>query len=269
MSFTLPVAAIPDIKTPEEFTLRSYRSFDTFESHVAACRKKLGMPMPGAWYEEPSFHFSNADGLYGDGRKISAPAHSHELDFGLGLGLVIGREGRNIPVEKAWEYIFGFTIINDFTARDLERFEAPLGIGPSKCKDFATAVGPEIVPWQAVRDAINEEDRLALKMEARVNGQSYSTGNGADMHYSWTELVAHASRDATLYPGDLLGSGTMNRGSIMELDPQTVAGWLQPGDVVELEVIRLGVLHSSIVSHDGTDEDAPSSQETRSASATR
>ncbi|REJ68174.1 MAG: fumarylacetoacetate hydrolase family protein [Planctomycetota bacterium] len=227
--------------------LRSFRDFYAFEQHVATCRAQRGQEMVPAWYEVPVFYFSNPDSLVGDGAEVCAPAECEELDYELELGLVIGRAGRDISVEEAWNHVLGFTIVNDLSARDLQRREMKVGLGPAKGKDFATAVGPRIVPLESLRDRIGDDDRLDLEMVARVDGQELSRGNARSMYFSWPQLIAHASRDATLYPGDLLGSGTVGTGCILELRPENTGGWLTPGRVVELEVERLGTLTTHIV----------------------
>lgn len=227
--------------------IRSFRDFYTFEEHVKTARAQRGLDMPPAWYEIPVFYFSNAASLIGNDAPVYAPAGSAMLDYELELGLVIGTAGRDISEIDAWEHVAGFTIVNDLSARDLQRQEMSVGLGPAKGKDFATAVGPELVSLDELRDVIDGTGCLTLSMAARVNGQVLSRGNARDMHHPWPRLIAHASRDATLLPGDLLGSGTVGTGCILELGPDNTGGWLKPGDVVELEIERLGVLRTPIV----------------------
>jgi fumarylacetoacetate (FAA) hydrolase len=160
---------------------------------------------------------------------------------------VIGMGGRDIPEDRAWEHVFGFVLLNDFSARDLQRREMAVGLGPSKGKDFATGLGPWIATLDEFGDRIDAAGRLHLAMSARVNGRELSRGNARDMYFTWPRIVAHASRDASLHPGDLLGSGTVGTGCILELGPENTGGWLKPGDVVELEAERLGVLRNPIV----------------------
>lgn len=218
------------------------RDFDAFEQHVRACRARSGLPMPAAWYEVPAFHFANANALIGQDAAVWPPAGSQELDFGLALGVVIGRGGRDIPLERAWQHVAGFTIINDLGARDLERRELEAALGPAKGKDFATAVGPWLAMRETLLDCISG-DRLALAMRARVNGREVATGNTGALFHPIPRLVAQASRDAELFPGDLLSTGAVDTGSLLEAG----GGWLAPGDVVELEIERLGVLRTRIV----------------------
>jgi len=224
----------------------AFRDFYAFEAHVKTARAKRGLDMPAAWYELPVFYFSNHNALVGENAAVFAPAGCRELDYELELGIVIGRGGRDIAPSEAWNHIAGFTIINDLSARDLQRPEMSVGLGPAKGKDFATAAGPWLVTRDEFADRI-EGERLTLAMTARVNGRELSRGNVATLHHSIPQLVAHASRDAELFPGDLLGTGTVGTGCILELGPETTGGWLQAGDVVELAIDRLGTLRTRIV----------------------
>lgn len=234
-------AFLPPILRPPAF-----RDFYAFEQHVKTARARRGLEVPPAWYEVPVFYFSNTFALVGHEAPVFAPAGSVELDYELELGVVIGHGGRDISVERAWEHVFGFTIINDLSARDLQRREMSVGLGPSKGKDFATAVGPWLVARSVFADRIAGE-RLTLELVARVNGRELSRGNAAALHHTIPQMIAHASRDAELFPGDLLGTGTVGTGCILELGAENTGGWLKPGDVVELEIERLGVLRTHIV----------------------
>jgi fumarylacetoacetate (FAA) hydrolase len=234
----------PVVKPP------SFRDFYAFEQHVKTARAKRGLDVPAAWYEMPVFYFSNHNALIGHDGGVHAPAGSAELDYELELGVVIGHGGRDIAPERAWEHVAGFTIVNDFSARDLQRKEVTVGLGPAKAKDFATGVGP----WLATRDEFAdriEGEKLTLEMSARVNGRELSRGNVASLHHSIPRLLAQASRDAELFPGDLIGTGTVGTGCILELGPENTGGWLKPGDVVELAVERIGVLRHRIAARPG------------------
>jgi fumarylacetoacetate (FAA) hydrolase len=156
--------------------------------------------------------------------------------------------------DRALECVAGFTIMNDWSARDLQRAEMAVGLGPSKSKDFATSFGPAVVPFEELRDAYRD-GRLHLEMTASVNGRELSRGNGASMYWTWPQLLAHASRDTELRPGDVLGSGTVGTGCILELTPQVAGGWLKPGDVVELTIDRLGTLRNPVVARPGNDRE--------------
>ncbi len=224
----------------------SFRDFYAFEQHVKTARGRRGLEVPPAWYEVPVFYFSNPNSLVGHNAEVYAPAGSQELDYELELGIIIGHAGRDIAPERAWEHVFGFTIINDFSARDLQRKEMTVGLGPAKGKDFATAVGPWLVPRSEFSGHLVGA-KLSLEMCARVNGRELSRGNTAALHHSIPQMIAHASRDAELFPGDLIGTGTVGTGCILELGPENTGGWLKPGDVVELEIERIGVLRTRIV----------------------
>jgi fumarylacetoacetate (FAA) hydrolase len=193
----------------------------------------------------PAFYFANHNALIGHDSEVFAPVGSHELDFELELGVLIGHGGHDIPIERAWEHVAGFTIINDLSARDLQRADMASGLGPTKGKDFATAVGPWLVLKGLFADVISE-DHLRLEMTARVNGQEISRNNSSALQHTIPELIAQASRDAELFPGDLIGTGAPSSGSLLALDAANPPRWLMPGDVVELEIERLGVLRSRI-----------------------
>lgn len=225
------------------------RDFYAFEQHVKTCRRQRGLDMVPEWYQVPVFYFSNPACVIGPGDPVWAPRDSRALDYELELACIIGRGCRDVPDDdRALEVVAGFTIMNDWSARDLQRREMAVGLGPSKGKDFATALGPELVSFDELRDRYRD-GRLHLEMSAAVNGRVLSRGDAGSMHWTWPQLIAHASRDVRLRPGDVLGSGTVGTGCILELTPEAVGGWLKPGDVVELSVERLGTLRNPVVSH--------------------
>ena len=228
----------------------SFRDFFAFEEHAKAVRGKAGgapaeAKLPEAWYETPAFFFANHNALVGHNAAVAAPVGAVELDFELELGVVIGRGGRDIAAARAWEHVAGLTIINDLTARDFQRGEQAVGLGPAKSKDFATAVGPWLVTRDVFADRIDGE-WLTLEMIARRNGRELSRGNVASLYHSIPRLIAQASRDADLFPGDLIGTGTVGTGSLLDLGAEKAGGWLKPGEVIELEVERIGVLRTRI-----------------------
>lgn len=232
---------------PLRFPVASVRDFYAFERHVKTCRAHRGLGMVPQWYEVPVFYFSNPVAVIGDGDPVWAPKGSSALDYELELACVIGTPARDLPAgDSAMECVAGFTVMNDWSARDLQRAEMAVGLGPSKSKDFATSLGPRLVPFSELKDRYHD-GRLHLEMTARVNGKAYSRGNAGTMHWTWPQLLAHASRDTELRPGDVLGSGTVGTGCILELTPEAVGGWLKPGDVVELEVERIGVLCNTVI----------------------
>jgi fumarylacetoacetate (FAA) hydrolase len=234
---------------PLPSTFPSFRDFYAFEQHVRNARKKRGLDMVPEWYDAPVFYFSNTAGIVGHEAPVRKPPDTNELDYELEVGVVIARDGGDISVKEADRYIAGFTIINDWSARDLQRHEMKVGLGPAKGKDFATSVGPALVTPDELSDRIvdtSRGNRYDLTMTARVNGREYSRGNLRDMNWTFAELIAHASRNTVLKAGDLIGSGTVGTGCITEF-PEGTYPWLQVGDVVELEVERLGVLRNQVI----------------------
>lgn len=205
----------------------SIRDFYAFEEHVRRARELRGAgPPPPEWYEIPVFYFSNPAAVFGPDVAVPYPAGVEELDYELELAAVIG----------AGERIAGFTIMNDWSARDLQRAEMAVGLGPAKGKDFATSLGPVVV-------TVDELSGSSAEMVARVNGEERSRGNARDMHHSWEAIRAHAARNTRLLPGDVLGSGTVGTGCILEAGD---GRWLRPGDVVELEIEGIGVLRNTV-----------------------
>jgi fumarylacetoacetate (FAA) hydrolase len=200
-----------------------------FEEHVRNARANRGQEVPAAWYEIPVFYFSNPAAIYRDGDEIPKPEDTSALDYELELACVLGPDGR--PE--------GFTIMNDWSARDLQGREMQVGLGPAKGKDFATSLGPVLVsPDELPAD-------LDMRAIARVNGEIRTESRTGGMHFSWEELLATAARNTPgLTPGDVIGSGTVGGGCILEHGD---GRWLLPGDVVELEIEGIGVLRNRIV----------------------
>jgi fumarylacetoacetate (FAA) hydrolase len=202
------------------------RDFFAFEQHVATARANRGAEVPAEWYEIPVFYFTNPAAIFGPDDVIPYPQMSEELDYELEVAAVIGRGGQ----------ISGFTVMNDWSARDLQRQEVKVGLGPAKGKDFATSLGPVLV-------TSDEFDGSAAEMVARVNGEERSRGNVGDLYHSWEAILARASLNTRLRPGDVLGSGTVGTGCILEADD---GRWLAAGDVVELEVEGIGTLRNTV-----------------------
>jgi fumarylacetoacetate (FAA) hydrolase len=224
----------------------SLRDFYAFEQHVKTAHAIRGRSMPAEWYAFPVFYFSNPGSVSGPEDSVPAPPGSRSLDYELEVACVIGRAGRDIPAEEAEKHIFGYCIMNDWSARDLQRAEMSVGLGPAKGKDFATSLGPWLVTPDELADIADGRPGVyRLEMTARVNGAERSRGNLADVHYSFGEMIARASAGVHLIAGEVIGSGTVGTGSLLE---QTggEGPWLQPGDVVELEVERLGVLRNTV-----------------------
>jgi len=227
----------------------SVRDFYAFEQHVKTVRAKRGVEMIPEWYEIPTFYFSNNSEIYGHDEPIPYPVGSNELDIELEIACVIGREGKDIPVEEAADYIAGYTIMNDWSARDFQFKEMKLNLGPAKGKDFATSIGPWLVTPDELASRLQESgagERYDMTMIARVNGKEISRGNFNQIYYSFPQMIAYASRNARLRAGDVLGSGTVGTGCIREVGIE-VQPWLQRGDVVELEIEGIGVLRNRIV----------------------
>jgi fumarylacetoacetate (FAA) hydrolase len=224
----------------------SLRDFYAFEGHVRAANAQRGRPVPAEWYAAPVFYFSNPNAIYGPGETITPPAASQKLDYELEVACIIGRPGINIPAAAAESYIFGYTILNDWSARDLQAVEMRVGLGPAKGKDFATSLGPWIVTPDELADYhAGRPGVFHLRMKARVNGELRSHGRWSDLHFSFGEMIAQASADAYLLPGDVLGSGTVGSGCLLELT-EGQGPWLAPGDLVELEIEQLGTLTNRV-----------------------
>jgi fumarylacetoacetate (FAA) hydrolase len=201
----------------------SVRDFYAFEEHVRNARAVTGRgEVVPEWYEIPVFYFSNPAAIYGPDEEVPYPEGSEALDYELEVAAIMGVDGE----------VGGFTVMNDWSARDLQRAEMRVGLGPSKGKDFATSLGPVVVTPDELGD-------LRLEMVARVNGEERSRGNLGDIHWPFEQLAAHAAESTRLLPGDVLGSGTVGTGCILE---HADGRWLRPGDEVELEVEGIGVL---------------------------
>jgi 2-keto-4-pentenoate hydratase/2-oxohepta-3-ene-1,7-dioic acid hydratase in catechol pathway len=231
----------------------SVRDFYAFEQHVKTARERRGLEMEPDWYELPVFYFSNPAAIYGPDDDVPAAPGTAELDYELEVAAVVGRAGRDLSPAEAERHIAGFTIMNDWSARDVQRREMKLNLGPAKGKDFATSLGPVLVTPDELLGRRNGHV-YDLAMVATVNGREWSRGNLADIHWSFGEMLAYASRGTTLRPGDVIGSGTCGTGCILEL--ALVHGddsypWLREGDEVTLTVEGLGELTNRIVA--GTD----------------
>ncbi len=216
-----------------------------FEEHVKNARARRGLPVPPEWYEMPIFYYSNAGALVGHRNAVRKPHWTEMLDYELELAWVISTKARDIRVEEWRSVVAGFTILNDWSARDVQRREMAVGLGPAKGKDFATSAGPALVTLDEFEGAW-EGDRLRLEMTASVNGTTLSRGNSVAMRYTFGEVIARASQDVYLFPGDLFGSGTVGSGCLLELGTD-VHRWLRPGDEVTLSIERLGALTNSII----------------------
>jgi fumarylacetoacetate (FAA) hydrolase len=224
----------------------SIRDFYAFEAHVATARRSRGLEMEPDWYELPVFYFTNPAAVLGPDDAVLPPSGTVELDFELEVAAVVGRECADVDPERWLDVVAGFTVMDDWSARDLQRREMALGLGPAKGKDFGTSLGPVLVTPEEVLDRAGVPHGA---MVARVNGEEWSRGELADLHHPWGALIAHASRGTRLRPGDVIGSGTVGTGCILELG--LVHGrdrypYLVAGDVVELEVDGIGILRNTV-----------------------
>ena len=201
---------------------------------------------PETWYRLPIFYFSNVSEVRGPDEPIWSPAASKELDYELEVAAVVDTPGRDLRPERAEEAIGGYTIFNDWSARDLQREETVVRLGPAKGKDFASSFGPWLVTPDELADA-RAGSGYDLAMTAEVNGTETSRGRWSDAQFSFGEMLARASADVQLRPGDLVGSGTVGTGCLLEVRDVTLGRYLEPGDEVVLRIDRLGVLRNPIV----------------------
>ena len=210
------------------------RDFTAFEQHVSKMAAREGREVFPEFYQAPPYFKISPLNIIGHEQEVVWPGYTEHMDYELELGLVIGKRGRNLEPQDALAYLFGITILNDFSARDIQGPEMRSGFGPAKGKDFSTALGP----WITTAD---EVDVSNLEMVARVNGEEWSRNSSSTIMWSFAELVAYASSGETLVPGELLGSGTVGTGTGAELGRK-----LSPGDIVELEVQGIGILRNRI-----------------------
>ncbi len=216
--------------------IETYRDFYAHEKHVETGFKKRGEKIPDAWYEIPAYYKGATAGFIGHGAEILWPSYTDILDYELELGMVIGHDGYNIREKEAHKHIFGFTILNDISARDIQRKEMQIRLGPAKGKDFCSIIGPVITTIDEFDSA--EPDLL---MTAKVNGVEWSRGQSGDSNFTWAEMIAHVSRDEWVRSADLFGSGTVGTGCGLELDK-----WIKPGDILELEIEGIGKLINKV-----------------------
>ena len=214
----------------------SLRDFLAFEEHARRGAERRGEKLADAWYEIPIYYKGNHREIAGPDEDVTWPSFSRLLDYEMEIAAVLGVRARDLAGERAENAIVGYTIMNDWSARETQRLEMAARLGPAKSKDFATSLGPALVTW----DEADPRDGLA--MTARVNGEVWSRGNTADMHWTFAQMVAYVSRGEDVYPADVYGSGTSFGCCGLDLDR-----WIAPGDVVELEIEGLGVLRNRVV----------------------
>ncbi|WP_108669905.1 fumarylacetoacetate hydrolase family protein [Peribacillus acanthi] len=223
----------------------SIRDFYAFEQHVKTSRSRRGLDVIPEWYDFPVFYFTNHLAVKGPDEEIERPPGCEWLDYELEIACVIGKQGRDISASEAEDYIFGYFIMNDWSSRDIQREEMKVGLGPAKGKDFATSFGPYLVSKDEL-ESYRHDDVYDLEMTATVNGKLLSKGNLKDIYYSFGEMIERASKGVTLYPGEVIGSGTVGTGCILELGTE-VHRWLEPGDEVEFTIDGLGTLKNTVV----------------------
>lgn len=233
--------ALPGALLEAPLRPRSLRDFLTFEGHLKNAMTNLGRPIAPEWYTTPAYYKGMPDTVIGPEQEIPWPAYTGKLDHELELAIVIGKTGKDIAREDALGHVFGYTIWNDMSARDVQSQELPIGMGPAKAKDWdgSNVLGPCI----ATADEIDIAD---VRLTVRVNGEVWGGDTTAGMHHRVEELIAYASQAQTLYPGEVLGSGTATGGSGVELNR-----WLKPGDLIEMDAEGIGVLRNRVGSRGG------------------
>lgn len=214
----------------------SVRDFFAFEAHVKKGFEKRGEPMPEEWYQIPVYYKSSHHNIIGTGEDVLWPAFTQKFDYELELAAVTGKRGRNISAEAASSYIAGYTVMNDFSARDVQRQEMKVRLGPAKGKDWCTGLGPYLVTADEIGNPYE------LDMCAKVNGETWSKGKSSSMHWTFEQMIEFLTRDDSIVPGDVIGSGTVGGGCGLELDR-----WVQPGDVMELTISKIGTLRNRVV----------------------
>lgn len=243
----------------------SCRDGYAFRQHVAAARRNRKVDMIAEFDQYPIFYFTNHNAIQGPGEILCMPDHFQKLDFELEVAVVIGKKGRNIKAAEADEYIAGYMIMNDMSARTLQMEEMLLNLGPAKGKDFSTVIGPwlvtpdELEAYKVPAKEGHVGNNYNLKMTCRVNGIEVSAGNMADMDWTFAEIIERCAYGVDILPGDVIGSGTVGTGCFLELNgtgllnnPDYQVQWLQPGDNVEMEITGLGCL-TNIITKEETD----------------
>ncbi len=231
----------------------SFRDFYAFEQHVATMWGRRGSDIPEAWFRLPIFYFSNTSEIRGPGDPVWAPRGSEELDFELEVGAIVDTPAYDLPEERAGEAIGGYLVVNDWSARDLQRDESAVRLGPAKGKDFALSIGPWIVTPDELSDAWSAgatgPDLAMTATVAGADGESVevSRGSWSTARFSFAQMLARASADVHVRAGEILGSGTVGTGCLLEVKDETLRRWLQPGDLVTLEIERIGALQTPVV----------------------
>ncbi len=247
------ITILPTIPKPT-----SFRDAYAFREHVANARKNRGVEMIAEFDQFPIFYFSNHNAMVGDRQEIELmPDHFHRLDYELEFAIVIGKGGKNILSKNADKHIAGFCILNDLSARELQMEEMKLNLGPAKGKDFANVLGPYLVtPDELENKSIDTPfgKKYNLQMSCHINGKLLSSGNAKDMDWTFAEIIERASYGVELFPGDVIGSGTVGSGCLLELngsgkalDPDYKEQWLKAGDEIEMQIEGLGKITNNLI----------------------
>ncbi|HEY1700451.1 MAG TPA: fumarylacetoacetate hydrolase family protein [Trebonia sp.] len=227
----------------------SIRDFMAFENHAVTSIEAIGGTLSPAWYQIPAFYFTNPAAVRGPREPVPVSPGSTAFDYELEVAAVIGAPGENISVKDAERHIAGFMVLCDWSARDLQEHEMAIGLGPAKGKDTATSFGPWLITPDELAD-VRTARGYDLAMTAEVNGRRYSAGNWSTLYWTFAQMIAYASRGTRLRPGDVIGSGTVGTGCILELSRVHGSGgypWLRPGDHVSLAIERLGSIGAAIL----------------------
>jgi 2-keto-4-pentenoate hydratase/2-oxohepta-3-ene-1,7-dioic acid hydratase in catechol pathway len=227
----------------------SIRDFMAFENHAVTSIEAIGGTLSPAWYQIPAFYFTNPAAVRGPREPVPVSPGSTAFDYELEVAAVIGTPGENISVKDAERHIAGFMVLCDWSARDLQEHEMTIGLGPAKGKDTATSFGPWLITPDELAD-VRTAHGYDLAMTAEVNGRRYSAGNWSTLYWTFAQMIAYASRGTRLRPGDVIGSGTVGTGCILELSRVHGSGdypWLRPGDRVSLAIERLGSIDAAIL----------------------
>ena len=238
--------SIDEVKFLSPIHPKTLRDAYAFEQHVKTANRNRGQEVPENWYKFPIFYFSNPTNDFGHEDEIPYPSYTSAVDFELEIAAVIGKAGANLAPEEVPDHIFGYTIFNDWSARDIQVQEMRVNLGPAKSKDFASSYGPVLVTHESIADKATDRPGVYdLEMVGRINGKEVSRGNFKDIYFSFGEIIARVSESVTLNPGDVIGSGTVGTGCLYELT-KNQGPWLDEGDVVELEIERIGILKNTV-----------------------
>ncbi len=230
-----------DIPVP---SVTSIRDFYAFEGHVMNARKRRGFQVPDEWYRMPVFYYSNTSNLFASGASVPRPSYTKELDFEGEFAFLVGKDGINIKEERAWDHVYGVTLANDWSARDVQLREYSVGLGPAKAKDFATSLGPFLVTRDEIASRIIGE-KIDLDLEVIRNQRIFGSGNFKDIYWNLGQMIQWASTDSWLRKGDIIMSGTVPGCCIFEAGPDK-EGWVSPGERITIRSSMIGSLDNKV-----------------------